>query len=110
MSGPSKRPTLPEIGRLVLVTQGRDRGLVAVVVGQERDRFVFIADGQVRKAEAPKKKNILHVRSSNALATEVADEICAKGKTSNAQLRNVIHRYMAVDEQLHQEENEQGGL
>lgn len=92
----SKLPTLPELGRIVEITRGRDRGLFCVVLGQEADRFVYIADGDKRKAEQPKKKNVLHVRTTSQLAQEVLDEISAHGKVTNAKLRHVLRQYASV--------------
>ncbi|MCL6454785.1 MAG: KOW domain-containing RNA-binding protein [Alicyclobacillus sp.] len=88
-------PTLPEIGRIVEVTRGRDQGLVAVVVGQVADRFVYIADGLKRPIAKPKKKNVLHVRSTRQLAAEVADQIARTGAPTDAQLRFAVNQYLA---------------
>lgn len=89
----SKLPTLPELGRVVEITRGRDKGLFCVVVGQEVDRFVYVADGDKRKAERPKKKNVLHVRNTSYIAHEVLDELSTHGKVTNAKLRHAIRQY-----------------
>jgi large subunit ribosomal protein L14e len=89
----SKLPTLPEIGRIVEITRGRDRGLFCVVVGHEADRFVYVADGDKRKAERPKKKNVLHIRTTPHIAQVVLDEIAAHGKVTNAKLRHAIRQF-----------------
>lgn len=93
-----KLPTLPEIGRIVEVTSGRDRGLIAVVVGQEADRFVFIADGSKRPVDRPKKKNVLHVRSTPDLSREVLEEIQQRGNPTDAKLRYAVNQYLASRE------------
>lgn len=89
----ARHPTLPEIGRIVEVIRGRDKGLYAVVVGHESDRFVYIADGDKRKADRPKKKNAMHVKRTSEIAQEIADMVAQGGKVTNAKLRYAIRQY-----------------
>lgn len=91
----SKLPTLPEVGRVVEVTRGRDRGMVAVVVQQEADRFVYVADGFKRTALRPKKKNVLHVRSTSHLAPAVLNEALRGGNSIDVLLRDAVNAYNA---------------
>lgn len=91
----SKLPTLPEIGRLVEVTRGRDRGSVGVVIRQEADRFVYVADGAKHPIDKPKKKNVLHVRSTRVLSMEVIEDVESRGQVTDAKLRYVINQYLA---------------
>ncbi|MCL6592420.1 MAG: KOW domain-containing RNA-binding protein [Alicyclobacillus sp.] len=87
--------SLPEIGRIVEITQGRDRGLYVVVIGHEPDRYVWVADGYKRKAEQPKKKNVSHVRATPYIAHEVVAELRDHGKVTNARLRHAIRQLLA---------------
>jgi large subunit ribosomal protein L14e len=89
----SKLPTLPELGRVVEVMNGRHRGMLSVVVGHEVDRFVWIADGDRRKVDAPKKKNVSHIRTTPHVAQEILDELTTHGKVTNARLRYVLAQY-----------------
>lgn len=89
----SKLPTLPEVGRVVEVTRGRDSGTVAVVVRQELERFVYVADGFKRSALQPKKKNVLHVRSTAHFSRVVEDEVSRVGKASDLSLRDAVNAY-----------------
>lgn len=73
------------------MVQGRDKGLYAVVVGHVPDRYVLLADGHVRKAAKPKKKNVLHIRLTPHEAK--LNQISAAtgiGKFTNAQLRYAL--------------------
>ncbi|GMA50440.1 hypothetical protein GCM10025857_17970 [Alicyclobacillus contaminans] len=81
---------------MVEITRGRDAGLVCVVIGQEADRFVYVADGDKRKAERPKKKNVLHVRNLPAVAHEVVDDLARHGKVTNAKLRHAVREFERV--------------
>ncbi len=48
-------------GSMVVSLAGRDRGAVCVVL-REEEEYLLIADGRLRKVEAPKKKKRKHVR------------------------------------------------
>ncbi|WAH37412.1 KOW domain-containing RNA-binding protein [Alicyclobacillus dauci] len=89
---------LPPVGSVVEVIQGRDAGLVAVVVGHADERFLFIADGSMRRSDKPKKKNISHVRKMAYVAQDVAEKIKLDGRVNNAQLRYAIRKF--VEERL----------
>ncbi len=52
------------VGSVVFCTAGHDKGRFYVVVKWQGDR-VLIADGKVRKLEAPKAKNPIHLRKTN---------------------------------------------
>jgi large subunit ribosomal protein L14e len=105
----SKLPALPELGRIVQVTSGRDKGLLCVVVRQEVERFVWIADGDKRKADSPKKKNVTHIRTTKHLAHDALDELRTHGKVTNARLRNTLRQYR--DERVEADGAlEEGGL
>jgi ribosomal protein L14E/L6E/L27E len=78
-----------KVGSLVRSACGRDRKRVFVVVGiDENDPVspVFVADGKLRKANSPKKKNPIHLLpfgeitdiEKNALKDGVSDEEIAQ--------------------------------
>lgn len=89
---------LPPIGSMVEVIQGRDAGLVAVVVGHVENRYVLVADGSVRRADKPKKKNIQHVRKIPYTADEIRQKLELDGRVNNAQLRYAVRKF--VEERL----------
>ncbi|MBX5435836.1 MAG: KOW domain-containing RNA-binding protein [Alicyclobacillaceae bacterium] len=106
----SRRPTLPDVGRIVEITRGRDRGSFAVVIGHDADRFVLVADGDKRKAEKPKRKNALHVRNTAWIAEEVVDELQRGGKVTNARLRHALRVYQQhLADRMSGEASEEGG-
>lgn len=97
---------LPELGQIVEVVRGRDRGICCVVVAQQPDRYVWIADGHKRKAERPKKKNVLHLRKVPHVAREVRDAFQRTGKVTNAELRYALR---SLAEGTQSGTNEEGG-
>ncbi len=55
------------VGLVVKAKAGRDKDSFFVVVKCEED-FAYIADGKRRKIENPKKKNVIHLQTTNAVA------------------------------------------
>ena len=62
-----KEPFSFEQGRVVQSTQGRDRGEYFLVLADNGDGSVMIADGRYRKLENPKKKKTKHLRAKPVL-------------------------------------------
>ena len=59
------------IGRLVSSIQGRDSGMFYLVVQIENESRVRVADGEGRKAEKPKSKNIKHLKFYELVAGDI---------------------------------------
>lgn len=85
---------LPRIGQLVTVLRGKDEGTHAVIVALVDERFVMIADGHKRKAQEPKKKNLLHLALHPQVSEEVADSLRESGSVTNGKLRFAIQKYI----------------
>ncbi len=58
-----KEPFPLEKGRVVISTQGRDKGGAFIILENEGNGCVLIADGRRHRLEKPKKKKINHVRA-----------------------------------------------
>jgi len=84
----------PRIGQLVTVLRGKDEGAHAVIVALVDERFVLIADGHKRKAQEPKKKNLLHLALQPQVSEEVADSLRESGSVTNGKLRFAIQKYI----------------
>jgi ribosomal protein L14E/L6E/L27E len=95
----------PRVGQIVRVLRGRDAGQYAIVVRTE-DRFVYIADGDKRKFDRPKKKNVLHLQLTNSISSEVVNSIRETGRVTNGKLRFALNRYLAEKLQDAQEKGE----
>lgn len=80
-------------GQVVRVLRGRDRGKYAIVVKVLDSRYVLIADGDKRKFDRPKKKNLLHLQILNDIRPEVAASLRETGKVTNAKLRHALRPY-----------------
>ena len=57
-----------EKGTVVLVTAGKEKGSIFVVVEDFNTRQVWIADGKRRKLQNPRKKGVKHLQAVGRLA------------------------------------------
>ncbi|OUM87967.1 MAG: hypothetical protein BAA01_11080 [Bacillus thermozeamaize] len=101
----SKEIEMPKPGQVVLVTQGRDAGTFALVIRVEDERFVWIADGNKRRFDKPKKKNIRHIRPMPYFSAEVIRSLEETGRVPNSKLRFAIQKFISYYEGEGQEEN-----
>lgn len=72
-----------ERGSLVYSIAGRDKGTLFLVLKKDGD-YVYLADGNLRKVENPKKKKIKHVNKTN---TRLEIE-----EVSNSDIRKLLER------------------
>ncbi len=56
-----KEPLSYEIGRVVISTQGRDKGCALIVLEDLGNGYVNVADGLRHKLDHPKKKKTMHL-------------------------------------------------
>lgn len=78
-----------ELGRAVLSRAGRDAGRRFVVLKVD-DAYAYVADGDLRRVEAPKKKKHRHLRATPAYYAEIAAALEGGRMPSNAELRKCL--------------------
>jgi len=83
----------PQVGQLVRILKGKDAGEAAVVIAVVDSRFVYIADGDKRKFDGPKKKNILHLELIPFISSEVVNSLVETGRVTNGKLRYAVMKY-----------------
>ncbi|MHA6481130.1 hypothetical protein ACX1C1_04380 [Paenibacillus sp. strain BS8-2] len=83
----------PQVGQFVKVLRGKDEESYAVIISIIDDKFVMIADGDKRRFDQPKKKNVLHLMLQPALSHEVISSLQETGRVTNAKLRYAIQKY-----------------
>ncbi|ADU52351.1 LSU ribosomal protein L14E [Thermaerobacter marianensis DSM 12885] len=83
------------IGQLVTSRAGRDRGRPYLVVGVLDDRFVLVADGDLRPVDRPKRKNMRHLVFHRAWAQEIRQQLAAGKRPGNADLRRALAALVA---------------
>ncbi len=82
-----------QLGQVVKVLRGRDAGKYAIVIRPIEDKFVWVADGNLRKFDQPKKKNILHLEVTNEISKEVVESIRETGRVTNGKIRFALSRF-----------------
>lgn len=89
----SESKPIPQIGQLVRVLKGRDTDKLAVIIGILNERFVLIADGDKRKYDSPKKKNVNHLHFYDFISRDVHDSIEETGRVTNRTLRVAVNKF-----------------
>lgn len=84
----------PRLGQFVRVIQGRDSGQYAIIVGIVDERFVLIADGDKRKFDRSKRKNVLHLHFYDYYSPEVEKSIGETGRVTNGKLRFALTYFL----------------
>lgn len=73
------RQALFQPGQVVISKAGRDKGRLYVVLRVEDDRYIQVADGTVRTARKPKRKNVRHVQPHGPASPEITQRL-AEGR------------------------------
>ena len=68
---------------MVISKSGRDMGKAFVVTSVINERFLFICDGDLRRIEKPKKKNIRHLQITSMQAYDVLEYLRKGEKPPN---------------------------
>ncbi|WP_010529009.1 KOW domain-containing RNA-binding protein [Lentibacillus jeotgali] len=86
--------SIPRIGQVVRILQGREAGQYAVVLKLIDDRYVLLADGEKRKYDRPKKKNLHHIEVMDYISPEVQNSLLETGRVTNGKLRFAITKFI----------------
>lgn len=57
-------------------------------------RFLLLADGEKRKYDRPKKKNLQHVELMDFISPEVQNSLLETGRVTNGKLRFAVSKYV----------------
>lgn len=95
----------PKIGQVVKILRGRDHGKYAIVIRLE-DRYAYVVDGDKRKFDRPKKKNVLHLELQDSISSEVVNSLMKNGRVTNGKIRFALSRFF---EKQHLEDAQQKG-
>jgi ribosomal protein L14E/L6E/L27E len=75
------------LGQVVKSKAGRDKDRIFAVVGFEDGQYLYIADGDLRKIDRPKKKKVKHLAKTGTVLQKVAEKLESGKKVTNAELR-----------------------
>jgi ribosomal protein L14E/L6E/L27E len=86
------------LGKVVYSKSGRDKGTMFVVVGVINERLMLLADGDLRKIENPKIKNIKHVQLTRMKADDVITYLNRGEKPDNHIIRKNLKKLQEATE------------
>lgn len=78
------------VGQYVKSIAGRDSGNIFIVKEMMDEKFVKIIDGDLRKVESPKKKNIKHLQKIDKVSRLIKETIEGNKKVSNLMVKQEI--------------------
>lgn len=79
-----------KIGQLVCSKRGRDRGRFYLVLEIINDSFVYLVDGEKRRMDNPKQKNIKHLKVYPVVVESMASQWEAGQYSGNSEIRRAI--------------------
>ena len=77
------------VGMLAYSKAGRDKKKLFLILDIQ-DNYAYIADGDTRKAEKPKKKKLIHLQKINKVVENVTKDI------ENYEIRKIIAQYKPI--------------
>ncbi|MBQ7572919.1 MAG: KOW domain-containing RNA-binding protein [Clostridia bacterium] len=78
-----------KVGSLVISKAGRDKGDMFIVLSIS-DGFAYLANGELRKVDRPKKKKLKHLQGTNMVSEFIANKIEVIGKVTNSEVRKAL--------------------
>lgn len=78
------------LGQLVHSRAGRDQDKAFIVVGMSGGSFAYIVDGEMRKVDNPKKKNIKHLQLTGLIAETIAEKLAKGDPVNNSEIRKAL--------------------
>lgn len=90
----------PKVGRVVRILRGRDSGKYAIIIKQVDEKFVLIADGDKKKFDRPKRKNLLHLEITDFIAGDVVESIRTDGRVTNGKLRYNLGKFLEAQAEV----------
>lgn len=89
-----------ELGQIVLSKCGRDKKKYFFVVREDESKeYVFIADGDLRKIEKPKKKKLKHL-APLCIDETIKEKLQIGSKITNAELEKQLKNYIESSEKV----------
>lgn len=79
-------------GSIVRSIAGRDKGDLFIVLSREGE-FAYLANGELRKVDRPKKKKLKHLQGTNAVSEFIQNKLEAVGKVTNSEVRKALAEF-----------------
>ncbi len=82
------------LGQVVYSKAGRDSGRIFVITKLLDENYVYIADGDLRRTESPKRKKIKHLKLTQDSVQGLLIKFEQEQRVSNAELRKALAEYV----------------
>ena len=79
-------------GMVVRSIAGRDKGDLFIVISHEGD-YAYLANGELRKVDRPKKKKLKHLQPSRTVSEFIKNKLETAGKVTNSEVRKALSEY-----------------
>lgn len=79
-------------GSIVRSIAGRDKGGLFIVLSCEGD-YAYLANGELRKVDRPKRKKLKHLQGTKAVSEFVQNKLAAQGKVTNSEVRKALAEF-----------------
>ena len=85
-----ERPITP--GCVVRSKAGRDEGRRFIVLSLDGEEFAYIADGDLRKVEKPKRKRVKHLYVTEELVSSLQSKLLTGERVENHEIRKSLEQ------------------
>ena len=78
-----------KVGSIVRSKAGRDKGDFFIVLAME-DNYVYMANGNLRKVDQPKKKKLKHLQGTEQVSEFIINKLSQGNKVTNSEVRKAL--------------------
>ncbi len=79
-----------KVGSVAISKAGRDKGKYFVILKVIDEKYVYIADGVLRKLIKPKKKQLKHLHVTPFMLKSIGEKLLEEKKVFDAELRSAL--------------------
>ena len=79
-------------GSIVRSIAGRDKGDLFIVLAREGE-FAYLANGELRKVDRPKKKKLKHLQGTSSVSEFIQNKLETAGKVTNSEVRKALAEF-----------------
>lgn len=79
-------------GSIVRSIAGRDKGDLFIVLSRDGE-FAYLANGELRKVDRPKKKKLKHLQGSENVSEFIRNKLSTVGKVTNSEVRKALAEF-----------------
>ncbi|MGN0149217.1 MAG: RNA-binding protein [Clostridia bacterium] len=77
------------VGSMVRSKAGRDKGDLFIVIARDGE-YAYLANGELRKVDSPKKKKLKHLQGSGKVSEFIVNKLETVGKVTNSEVRKAL--------------------